>query len=156
MQQGFQLREVFNPAVVDQLARNIARTWPTFDRIGFAATINSQLESLNFGARNTLIRDTLRAYLPKEFPQAVQILVDSLGPEIPHCELTGFDGFIIMPQNDFVAKYGLDYFDISIFPSNIRFAPLLRAPTIRAGMCWRYKSTERSMHGRRLISGKSQ
>ena len=114
MQQGFQLREVFNPAVVDQLAHNIARTWPTFDQIGFATTINSQLVSLNFGARNTLIRDTLWAYLPKEFPQAVQILVDSLGPEIPHCEITGFDGFIIMPQNDFVAKYGLDFFDISM------------------------------------------
>src|SRR5262245_57340424 len=114
MQQGFQLRDVFNPAVVDQLAQNIARTCPTFGQVGFATTINSQLGSLNFGARNTLIRDTLWAYLPKEFPRAVQILVDSLGPEIPHCELTGFDGFIVMPQNDFIAKYGLDYFDISM------------------------------------------
>src|SRR5262245_23725833 len=114
MQQGFQLREVFNPAVVDQLAHEIARTWPAFDHVGFSTTINSQLEPLSFGARNTLIRDTLWAYLPKQFPQAVQILLDSLGPEIPHCEVTGFDGFIVMSQNDFVAKYGLEHFDISM------------------------------------------
>jgi 3-methyladenine DNA glycosylase AlkC len=53
-------------------------------------------------------------YLPKDFPQAVQILVNSLGPEIPHCEITGFDAFIVMSQNDFVAKYGLDDFDLSM------------------------------------------
>jgi 3-methyladenine DNA glycosylase AlkC len=56
----------------------------------------------------------LWAYLPKDFPQAVQILLDSLGPEISQCEISGFDGFIVMPQNDFVAKYGLEHFDISM------------------------------------------
>jgi hypothetical protein len=114
MQEGFQLRDVFNPTVVEQLAHTIKRTWPAFDPVGFATTITTQLGPLSFGARNTLIRDTLWAYLPKDFPQAVQILLDSLGPEIPHCEVTGFDGFIVMSQNDFVAKYGLDYFDISM------------------------------------------
>jgi 3-methyladenine DNA glycosylase AlkC len=114
MQQGFQLRDVFTPAVVDQLARNIGRTWPAFDQLGFATTINTQLNSLSFGARNTLIRDTLWTYLPKDFPHAVRILLDSLGPEISQCEITGFDGFIVMPQNDFVAKYGLEHFDISM------------------------------------------
>jgi 3-methyladenine DNA glycosylase AlkC len=114
MQQDFQLREVFNPAVVQQLAHTIARTWPAFDDAGFATTITTQLDALSFGARNALIRDTLWAYLPKDFPQAVQILLDSLGPEIPHCEVTSFDGFIVMPQNDFVAKYGLGSFDISM------------------------------------------
>jgi 3-methyladenine DNA glycosylase AlkC len=114
MQEGFQLRDVFNPTVVQQLAHTIKRTWPAFDPVGFATTITTQLGPLSFGARNTLIRDTLWAYLPKDFPQAVQILLDSLGPEIPHCEVTGFDGFIVMSQNDFVAKYGLDYFDISM------------------------------------------
>jgi 3-methyladenine DNA glycosylase AlkC len=114
MKQNFQLRDVFSPAVVDQLAHNIARTWPTFDQIGFATTITTQLGPLSFGARNTLIRDTLWAYLPKDFPRAIQILLDSLGPEISQCEVTGFDAFIVMPQNDFVATYGLDYFDISM------------------------------------------
>jgi 3-methyladenine DNA glycosylase AlkC len=114
MKQGFQLRDVFNPAVVNQLAQNITNTWPEFDSISFSMSINTQLGPLNFGDRNKLIRDTLWEYLPKDYPQAVQILVNSLGPEIPQCEVTGFDAFVVMSQNDFVAKYGLDYFDVSM------------------------------------------
>ena len=114
MEQSFQLRDVFNPTVVNQLAQNIAKTWPAFNQHGFSNAVNSQLVHLSFGERNNLIRDMLWDYLPKDFPQAVQILVSSLGPEIPHCELTGFDAFIVMSENDFVAKYGLDYFELSM------------------------------------------
>ena len=49
VEQPFLLRDVFNPAAVEQLADSIARAWPAFDRAGFAATINSQLADLNFG-----------------------------------------------------------------------------------------------------------
>jgi hypothetical protein len=59
-QQAFRLRDVFNPAAVEQLAHNIARAWRAFDSVGFATTINSQLEMLSFGGRNALIRDMLR------------------------------------------------------------------------------------------------
>src|SRR5262249_32617251 len=55
-QQEFRLRDVFNPAAVEQLAHNIAQAWPAFDRVGFATTINSQLEMLSFSGRNALIR----------------------------------------------------------------------------------------------------
>jgi 3-methyladenine DNA glycosylase AlkC len=114
VEQPFLLRDVFNPAVVEQLADSIARAWPAFDRLGFVATINSQLNALSFGGRNTLIRDTLRSHLPPSFPEAVQILLEALGPEIPHCELSGFDSFTVMSQNDFVAAYGLEHLDLSL------------------------------------------
>ena len=59
MDQGFLLRDVFNPTVVNELAQSIAITWPEFDQRGFSNTINSQLGSLSFGERSSLIRDTL-------------------------------------------------------------------------------------------------
>jgi hypothetical protein len=114
VEQPFLLRNVFNPAAVEQLADNIVRTWPMFDRAGFVATINNQLDALSFGGRNALIRDTLRAYLPQDFAEAVHILLDALEPGIAHCELTGFDRFTVMSQNDFVAAYGLEHFDLSL------------------------------------------
>jgi hypothetical protein len=81
MQQEFRLRDIFNPAAVEQLANIIAQAWPVFFyREGLATTINGQLEVLSFGGRNALIRATLRAYLPQEFPEAVRILLDALGP----------------------------------------------------------------------------
>src|SRR5215468_11071442 len=99
MEEGFKLREVFNSAVVNELAQSIATTWHDFDQQGFSKTINSQLDSLNFGERSNLIRDTLWEYLPKDYPQAIQILLKSLGPEIQECEITGFDRFVVMSQN---------------------------------------------------------
>jgi 3-methyladenine DNA glycosylase AlkC len=114
MQEDFQLRDVFNPTIVNKLAQDIQQTWPEFDAAGFTTDINSHLERLNFGARSNLIRDKLGEYLPPDFPEAAQILIDSLEPEPMVEELTGFDGFIIMPQCDFVAKFGLEHFDVSM------------------------------------------
>jgi hypothetical protein len=39
-------------------------------------------------------------------------LIDSPGPEGNEATLTGSDGFIIMPQRNFVAKFGPDYLDV--------------------------------------------
>ncbi|MCB0163609.1 MAG: DNA alkylation repair protein [Anaerolineae bacterium] len=114
MEEGFQLREVFNSTVVETLARDIGRTWPEFDAAGFATDINRQLDALSFGDRNALIRDKLAEYLPPDFPTAARILINSLGPELTEPELSGFDGFVIMSQCDFVAIYGLDHYDISM------------------------------------------
>lgn len=113
-EQTFQLRDVFHPGAVNQLADRIVAAWPAFDRDGFADTVNGQLEPLSFLARSNLIRDTLWEHLPQDFPQAVRILLGALESEIPHCELSGFDGFVVMSLCDFVAKYGIDHFDLAM------------------------------------------
>lgn len=114
MEQNFQVRNVFNPTVVNRLADSIAQVWPGFEGNGFSRSINSKLKSLTFSERMGLIRDTLWEYLPKEYPHALQIILKALPPELPDCEFTNYDGFIILPQNEFVAKYGLDHYDVSI------------------------------------------
>jgi 3-methyladenine DNA glycosylase AlkC len=78
------------------------------------AEINEPLLSLSFGARSSLIADTLKKYLPDDFPEAAQILIDSLGAEAAAESLTGSEGFIIMPQCLFISRYGLEHFEISI------------------------------------------
>ncbi|MCQ3979529.1 MAG: hypothetical protein DPW09_39425 [Anaerolineae bacterium] len=50
----------------------------------------------------------------RTFPWSFQILIDSLGPESNEAALAGSDGFIIRPQCNFVAKFGPDYFDVSM------------------------------------------
>jgi 3-methyladenine DNA glycosylase AlkC len=107
MEQNFQLRDVFNLVVVNQLADRLLSVWPQFDRDGFTTDIVARLEPLSFGERNALIRDKLYEYLPKSFPEAAQLLIDALGPELGEPELKGYDGFIVMPQCDYVAAFGL-------------------------------------------------
>ena len=114
MEQNFQVRDVFNEEAVGQLALSLANIWHKFDANGFSQTINSQLRLLSFSQRAALIRDSLWKYLPKDYPRALEIILNALPSKIPGCEFTGFDRFMVMPQNDFVAKYGLDYYDLSM------------------------------------------
>lgn len=114
MEQNFQVRDVFNEKVVNQLAENLAGVWREFDKRGFSYAVNSRLEPLSFSERAALIRDNLWEFLPKGFPRALEIILKALPPQLPNCEVTGYEGFIIMPQNDFVGKYGLDHYDRSI------------------------------------------
>lgn len=114
MEQNFQVRDVFNERVVDRLAANLARAWRGFDASGFRQTINSQLSALSFSGRANLIRDSLWEYLPKDYPRALEIILKALPVENAEEDLTGYDWFIVMPQNDFVAKYGLEHYDLSM------------------------------------------
>jgi 3-methyladenine DNA glycosylase AlkC len=114
VEQGFELRSVFNENVVIQFAESITENYPKFDRNNFTREINNALPSLQFGERSELITKKLHQFLPSDFPHAVEILLNSLGPEIEDEELTGMEGFIIMSQCRFVSRYGLDYFDLSM------------------------------------------
>lgn len=114
MEENFQVRDVFNEKVVNRLAEDLARAWRGFDARGFCRSIYPKLKSLTFSERNNLIRDRLWEYLPKEYPRALEIILKALPSELPDCELTGFEGFMILPQNEFVAKYGLEHYDLSI------------------------------------------
>jgi 3-methyladenine DNA glycosylase AlkC len=114
MENNFQVRDVYNQRVVNHLADNITQAWPEFDRKGFSRSINSKLKSLTFSERTALIRDTLWEYLPKEYPRALEIILQALPLELPDCEFTGYGGFIVLPQNEFVAKYGLEHYELSI------------------------------------------
>ena len=100
----FQLRNVYNPQVIQQLAERIKKTYPSFDEIGFCMSINAQLDALNFGDRSKLIRKNLKAFLPNYFVKAANILVDSLGPELViEPGKTDWDGFINVSLAEFIA-----------------------------------------------------
>jgi hypothetical protein len=71
---------------------------------GASAAVQLTFEGLSFSGRAALIRDSLWEYLPKDFPRALEIILKALPPEIVEDDLNGYDGFIVMPQNDFVAS----------------------------------------------------
>jgi 3-methyladenine DNA glycosylase AlkC len=161
MGENFQVRDVFNEEVVSQLAARLASAWPGFDAEGFTHTINSQLRPLRFSERATLIRDRIWEYLPKDYPRALEIILKALPPESPNHEITGFDGFIIMPMNDVVAKYGLDHYDLSmqaLYQMTKRFtaegairAFLLKYPEKTLAILSEWAEDE-NCHVRRLVS----
>ncbi|MCE7736101.1 MAG: DNA alkylation repair protein [Candidatus Heimdallarchaeota archaeon] len=114
MSETFLLRDVFNKDVVKQISSYIKKTYTSFEDQKFCNFILSKLEKLSFGERSLLITQALETYLPRDYEQAADILLRSLGPEIKSPELTGYDGFYIMPMGSFVSRNGKNYFDISM------------------------------------------
>jgi 3-methyladenine DNA glycosylase AlkC len=161
MEQSFKVRDVFNETVVNRLAENLTHVWHDFDAEGFRSSINAILKTFTFSERAALIRDRLREYLPSDYLRALEIILEALPPELPDCELTGYDGFIVLPQNEFVAKYGLERYDLSmqaLYQMTRRFSaegairPFLRKyPERTLAILWEWAEDE-NCHVRRLVS----
>jgi 3-methyladenine DNA glycosylase AlkC len=161
MEQNFQVRDVFNENVVNRLAERLAWVWHGFDAEGFRRSIFAQLGSLTFSERIALIRDTLWEYLPGDYPRALDIILKALPPQLPDCELPGYDSFIVLPQNEYVAKYGLDHYDLSmsaLYQLTKRFSAegairsfLIKFPEQTLAILWDW-TEDMSCHVRRLVS----
>ena len=102
------LKNSFGPEVPGRIADMIEHVHPDFDRESFLDTALDGYEELELTPRARHIAAALAAHLPQDRKRAIEILVDSLGPEIEDADLKGMEVFIYMPHVLFVADYGLD------------------------------------------------
>ncbi len=113
------LRDSIGEKSIGQLSERIKSAYSEFNGNQFNHAALNNIESLGLNERIAQVRIALKAFLPNDFKQAVTILIESLGPEIPQDNLDGVDltsknGFIVLPQCEFVAHYGQDDFKISM------------------------------------------
>ncbi len=108
------LKNFYNQAVVEDIATRIAATYKPFKRDVFVAEIMRQLLSLELKARALCISAALRKYLPQDYAQAIEILVQSMGNDDGSVAVEGMGGFRYLPFLNFVEKYGLDDPELSI------------------------------------------
>lgn len=110
------LKGFFSPSLVRRLASDIARVYPEFPERAFIRNACAGLEDLELLDRGRHIARALGKYLPAEYPQAIEVLLRSLGPEHASDELlgVGMAPFFYLPHTIFVAEQGLDHFDLSL------------------------------------------
>jgi len=113
------MRDGISEKSVHELALRLKANWKPFNTRKFEQLVFAELPALGLGERIQLVRRALKAVLPDDFRKAVPIMVDSLGPEIPeggleNVDLAGPTGFIVMSQTAYVARYGLEHFDLSM------------------------------------------
>ncbi len=157
------LRTFFSPELVRRLSADVARVHPEFPARAFVARACAGLEELALLDRARKIADALAECLPPSYPDAIEVLMRSLGPEHATEELLGLGmaPFFYMPHVIFVAGHGLDHFDLSMraqheltrrfsAESSIR-AYIARDPerTFRHLRCW---AKDPNAHVRRLVS----
>src|SRR5687767_14953000 len=111
-----QLKHFFSPALVRRLAGDIERVHPSFPSRPFIREATTGLDGLELLDRGKHIAHALVRHLPMAYPEALEILLGSLGPEHATDELVGvgMGPFFYYPHTIFVAERGLDHFVLSM------------------------------------------
>jgi 3-methyladenine DNA glycosylase AlkC len=92
------------------LGERIAGGYEPFDAAAFVETVRTSDAP---GGWPDSIATALRAHLPEYFPEAVEILIRTLGPPIP-IERPMDEAYRETPLAYFIAHYGLEEFDVSM------------------------------------------
>jgi len=110
------LKTFFSASLVRRLAADLARVDPSFPARRFITDACAGLDGLELLDRGRHIARALVKHLPRDYPQAVDVLLRSLGPEHTSDELlgVGMAPFYYLPHTIFVAERGLDDFDVSM------------------------------------------
>jgi 3-methyladenine DNA glycosylase AlkC len=113
---GEPLKTFFSPALVRRLAADVARAYPAFPARKFVTQATAGLDALELLDRGRHIARVLAAHLPRHYPAAIDVLLQSLGPEHASEELlgAGMAPFYYFPHTVFVAEHGLEFFEVSM------------------------------------------
>jgi 3-methyladenine DNA glycosylase AlkC len=157
------LKTFFSPALVRRLAADIARVESAFPSRAFVKQATAGLEDLELLDRGKHIAAALAQHLPPEYPDAIDVLLRSLGPEHAADELVGVGmaPFFYLPHVLFVAQHGLDHFELSMraqyeltkrFSAESSIRPYIaKEPERTVAVLCRWARDENA-HVRRLVS----
>jgi 3-methyladenine DNA glycosylase AlkC len=136
---------------------------PEFPARPFVRQASAGLEELELLDRGKHIARALAMHLPASYPEAIEILLRSLGPEHVSDELVGagMAPFFYLPHTLFVAERGLDHFDLSMraqyeltkrFSAESSIRPYIARYPERTFGVLREWTKDPNAHVRRLVS----
>ena len=157
------LKTFFSPALVRRLAGDIERVHPAFSSPAFVRDATNGLETLELLDRGKHIARALEKHLPASYPDAIDILLRSLGPEHATDELigAGMAPFYYFPHTQYVATRGLHHFELSMraqyeltkrFSAESSIRPFIAAEPERTFATLREWASDPNAHVRRLVS----
>jgi len=157
------LKTFFSPTLVRRIAADIERVHPAFPSREFMKDATKGLDELELLDRGKHITRALERHLPASYPDAIDILLRSLGPEHPTDELlgVGMAPFYYLPHTHFVATRGLDHFELSMraqyeltkrFSAESSIRPFIAADPERTFATLRQWTRDPNAHVRRLVS----
>lgn len=107
-EEKFSLKDhLFNPEKIEKLSTQLHQVYPGFEKDKFKQEVVRQFPKLELKDRIYHITTCLKKFLPHEYTDAVNILLQSLPePCDPNLKDNDFGDFIYAPHNHFVAVYG--------------------------------------------------
>ena len=157
------LKVFFSKALVRRLAADVARVHPAFPERAFIRQARTGLDDLELLDRGKHLARALASHLPPAYPDAVEILLRSLGPEHASEELlgVGMAPFFYLPHVMFVAERGLDHFALSMraqyeltkrFSAESSIRPYIAKDPEHTFKFLRQWTSDDNPHVRRLVS----
>lgn len=106
MPEKFSLKDaLFNRAKVQKLADEIHRVYSDFNKAKFTESVLEEFPRLELKARIAWIAECIRRNLPKEYAEALRIILEALPPpNDPSLSDDDFGDFIYAPYAEYVAK----------------------------------------------------
>ncbi len=158
-----ELKAFFSPELVRRLAGDMSRASPAFPARAFINQATRGLEALELLDRGKHISRALATHLPDDYPEAIAIILRSLGPVHATDELLGLGmaPFFYLPHVIFVAERGLDHFDVSMhaqyqltqrFSCEASIRPYIAKEPERVFATLRTWAGDAKAHVRRLVS----
>jgi 3-methyladenine DNA glycosylase AlkC len=132
-----------------------------FDASAFVAAALKGYNSLNLMQRAVHIADTLHAHLPRDYAQAIQLLLSSIGPPLNSTEGASMAPFLYLPHTLYVARYGLEHFELSMqaqhaltqrFSAEFSIRPYIERYPAKTFAMLKQWAHDDSVHVRRLVS----
>jgi 3-methyladenine DNA glycosylase AlkC len=160
---GEPLKTFFSRSLIRRLAADIEGVHPEFPARAFIQTACQGLEALELLDRGRHIASALAKHLPRSYPDAIDVLLRSLGREHESDELigAGMAPFLYLPHTIFVALHGLEHFELSIraqyeltkrFSAESSIRPFIARYPERTVEQLRAWTRDENAHVRRLVS----
>ena len=150
----------YGPDIPVHIANTFTQVYRNFDSQAFISDCLKGYETLNLMQRGSHIANALHKHLPTDYAKAIRIVLDSL--QAKRERNTGsLASFFYLPHTCFVARYGLDHFDLSMqaqyeltqrFTAEFSIRPYLKhhqEKTLALLKAWTQDDSE---HVRRLVS----
>jgi len=113
-------KNVINCQNTHELGRRVLRSWENFDLKSFDKEIADNLPLQGLGDRIQQVRKSLYNHLPTNYEKSLDILMRSLPEILPNdafdtkLDLASQNGFIMISLTAFVARYGIDHYELSM------------------------------------------
>lgn len=105
---------LFSKTKIEQLAGEIHRAYPSFNKDGFVRDVVAKFPKLELKARIGWIAECLKEFLPDDYRKAVGVILCSLPtPNNPELSDGDFGDFIHAPYAEYVARYGCTKKDLA-------------------------------------------
>jgi 3-methyladenine DNA glycosylase AlkC len=109
------LKERLALAEVTQIGQMLVKVWPEFPLAAFIQQASSQFAQQELMQRAKAVAEALNRCLPPDYPQAVALVVASLGPVIEVDASPSHSPFLYLPHVLWVGQFGLAHFEASIW-----------------------------------------